>query len=254
MELSDLFVSHKQVTPVEYTPEKPDWAKPIYFNLERARNAANSPDTTQHSDMHTWSVDNPVYNWRVEYLTKAKSQAHHNNKGGYNVTSTYVPTGDFNLYDWISNFELSRSFGETLSGKDLKGVDLKDAGGHKTFGYGLLYHPNGKYMDQIKSEWTQQELEDLYKQTVNNTRNKVLTWAQSKNVDLKDHQIDALTSAVYNFGPDFLNWSVARRIATNPNDEKIHAHWSGFSNHQADKYPGLVKRRKKEADRYFNRA
>jgi hypothetical protein len=41
----------------------------------------------------------------------------------------------------------------------LKGVDYKDANGHRTFGYGLLYHPNGNYMDQIKAEWTQPELE-----------------------------------------------------------------------------------------------
>jgi GH24 family phage-related lysozyme (muramidase) len=86
-------------------------------------------------------------------------------------------------------------------------------------------------MDQVKSEWTQAELEQLYKQTVDNTRNKVLKWAQSKNVALKDNQIDALTSAVYNFGPKFLEWSVARRIAANPNDEKIYEAWAKFSDH-----------------------
>jgi GH24 family phage-related lysozyme (muramidase) len=113
----------------------------------------------------------------------------------------------------------------------LKGIDYKDANGHRTFGYGLLYHPNGNYMDQVKSEWTQTELEQLYKQTVDNTRNKVLKWAKSKNVALKDNQIDALTSAVYNFGPKFLEWSVAKRIAANPNDEKIYDAWAKFSDH-----------------------
>jgi antibiotic biosynthesis monooxygenase (ABM) superfamily enzyme len=50
-----------------------------------------------------------------------------------------------------------------------------------------------------------------------------------------------------------LEWSVAKKIAKNPNDESIYEAWAKFSDHQARKYPGLVKRRKKEADRYFNR-
>lgn len=255
MELSDLFVSHKQVEPVHFDFKKPEDPQPIYLNLERAKQVAN-PDAEKENDpetedMSTWSVDGSQQNWSVEstHNTPEPAPVKHvpTKPGSSPLTST-------NLYNWISRFERSKDFGGSLSSDDLKGIDYKDANGHRTFGYGLLYHPNGNYMDQVKSEWTQTELEQLYKQTVDNTRNKVLKWAKSKNIALEDNQIDALTSAVYNFGPRFLEWSVARRIAANPNDEKIYEAWAKFSDHQADKYPGLVKRRKKEADRYFNRA
>lgn len=250
MELNDLFVSHKQVEPVRFDFEKPKLPQSIYLNLDRAKQVANPDDPVKENepeteDMSTWSVDGSQYNWTTESTRNTPAS----------TTKSTSPQHTFtNLYNWISRFERSKDFGGSLSSDDLKGVDYKDANGHRTFGYGLLYHPNGNYMDQIKSEWTQAELEQLYKQTVDNTRNKVLNWAKAKNVDLKDNQIDALTSAVYNFGPRFLEWSVAKRIAANPNDEKIYEAWSRFSDHQADKYPGLVTRRKKEADRYFNRA
>lgn len=248
MELSDLFVSHKQVEPVHFDFEKPEDPQPIYLNLERAKQVAN-PDAEKENDpetedMSTWSVDGSQYDWSVE-STRNTSAATNPESSKHTFS---------NLYNWISRFERSKDFGGSLSSDDLKGIDYKDANGHRTFGYGLLYHPNGNYMDQVKSEWTQTELEQLYKQTVDNTRNKVLKWAKSKNVALKDNQIDALTSAVYNFGPKFLEWSVAKRIAANPNDEKIYDAWAKFSDHQAAKYPGLVTRRKQEADRYFNRA
>lgn len=155
------------------------------------------------------------------------------------------------LYDKISRFESSKPFGYKMDQRDLTGIDLGDANGHKTFGYGLLYHPNGQYMDQIKSHWTQTELETLYIKTVNKIRSKVQNWATSKNITLNQNQINSLTSACYNFGSRFLNWSVARKIAKDPNDTSIYQDWANFSNHQADEYPGLIKRRKSEADWYF---
>lgn len=256
MELSDLFVSHKQVTPVEFPmPDLNSENNMIYFNLDRARTALETHDTEDEP------VDNEenYEDWSVGYtkanpIIKLVDPDHKTSSIKDAPKHIENPISTFNLYDWISQFERSKNFGGYLSNKDLKGVDYKDAKGHRTFGYGLLYHPNGKYMDQVKSEWTQQELENLYKQTVDNTKNKVLKWAKSKNITLKENQIDALTSAVYNFGPKFLEWSVAKRIADNPNDEKIYDAWAKFSDHQAAKYPGLVTRRKQEADRYFNRA
>lgn len=159
-----------------------------------------------------------------------------------------------NLYDTISRFESSKPFGYKMSQQDLSGIDLGDANGHKTFGYGLLYHPNGQYMDQIKPHWTQSELESLYIKTVNKIKSKVQNWATSKNITLNQNQIDSLTSACYNFGSRFLNWSVARKIAKNPNDTSIYQDWANFSNHQGNEYPGLIKRRKSEADWYFGMA
>lgn len=172
------------------------------------------------------------------------------------ITGNNITNDDMNdIYNIISKFETGKTFGNTLSAKDLQGIDLKDAKGHKTFGYGLLYHPDTKqYMDEIKTSWTQSELEELYKKTVDNKVNVVKNWAKENNLTLNNNQIKALTSAIFNFGDKFLNWSVAQRIVKNPNDKKIYTAWAKFSDHQANKYPGLVKRRRKEADIYFGNA
>lgn len=161
---------------------------------------------------------------------------------------------NFDVLQEISRFESGKSFGYTMSDKDLKGYDLGDANGHRTFGYGLLYHPNGKYMDQVKSTWTQSELEDLYKQTVSNMQRKVDQWSNKHNITLTKNQRDAITSACFNFGPGFLNKNIAKKIAKNPNDPSIYEDWANLSNKQGQKYPGLIKRRQKEANWYFGRS
>ena len=161
---------------------------------------------------------------------------------------------NFDVLQEISRFESGKSFGYTMSDKDLKGYDLGDANGHRTFGYGLLYHPNGKYMDQVKSTWTQSELENLYKQTVSNMQDKVDQWSNKHNITLTKNQRDAITSACFNFGPGFLNKNIAKKIAKNPNDPSIYKDWANLSNKQGQKYPGLIKRRQKEANWYFGRS
>ena len=42
MELKDLFVSHKQVDPVEFDPVRHDFDNNIYLNLDRARTATST--------------------------------------------------------------------------------------------------------------------------------------------------------------------------------------------------------------------
>lgn len=63
MQLSDLFVSHKQVDPVTFNRDEPTLPQPIYFNLDRARKATtDESETTEETtpeekeDMHTWKV------------------------------------------------------------------------------------------------------------------------------------------------------------------------------------------------------
>ena len=64
------------------------------------------------------------------------------------------------MINFICQWETGHKFGYTMTSKDLNGYDLHDAGGHKTYGYGLLYHPiTQKFMDTIKKTWTQKELE-----------------------------------------------------------------------------------------------
>ncbi len=57
MELSDLFVSHKQVQPVSFYKDRPELPKPIYLNRERAQQAVSGEDSeVPEDDMSTWKV------------------------------------------------------------------------------------------------------------------------------------------------------------------------------------------------------
>ena len=77
MQLSELFVSHKQVEPVSFEEEDTlDFDMPIYYNRARAQQAL-SPETPKESDsssesedMTTWAVGgDDTSTWR----TKSKS-------------------------------------------------------------------------------------------------------------------------------------------------------------------------------------
>ena len=154
--------------------------------------------------------------------------------------------------EMIAKFETGKNFGYKMTQKDLAGYDNGDAGGKKTYGYGLLYHPNGKaFMQDIKSVWTQKELEDLYIQSVNKKARKVLEWADDNGISLGQNQLDAMVSAVFNFGNKFFNKSICKIIANDPNDTEIPGLWSHLSDAQAAKgYRGLKDRRKFEAAVY----
>ena len=153
----------------------------------------------------------------------------------------------------ICMWETGHQFGYTMPAKDLNGYDLGDAKGHRTFGYGLLYYPGGDFMDKIKSSWTQQELEKLFRLTMSKTSEIVKKWANKKNITLNQNQIDAMVSASFNFGAKFLERSVAQMVAKNPNDPNILNAWAHASDAQAKRFPGLVRRRQGEANWYFGK-
>lgn len=62
MQLSDLFVSHKQVEPVSFTTKTPSLPQPIYLNKERAQ--AVTSETKPEEDTSTWKAEEPL-NWKV---------------------------------------------------------------------------------------------------------------------------------------------------------------------------------------------
>lgn len=62
MQLSDLFVSHKQVEPVSFTTKTPYLPQPIYLNKERAQ--AVTSETKPEEDTSTWKTEEPL-NWKV---------------------------------------------------------------------------------------------------------------------------------------------------------------------------------------------
>jgi len=155
------------------------------------------------------------------------------------------------MINFICQYETGHKFGYTMTPKDLNGYDLHDAGGHKTYGYGLLYHPSGKYMDSIKKVWSQKELEGLFLEHAKLTSNKIDNWAKTNKVTLNQNQKDAIVSGCYNFGLGFLNKQICKLIAANPNNPTIRNTWAHLSDIQGKKYPGLIKRRQAEARWYF---
>ena len=165
------------------------------------------------------------------------------NKNGIGISNDMI--------NFICQWETGKKFGYTMTLKDLNGYDLHDAGGHKTYGYGLLCHPNGKYMDTIKKVWTQKELEQLFLQHAKQTSTKIDNWAKANKVTLNQNQKDAIASACYNFGFGFLQKQICKIIAVNPNNPTIRNTWSHLSDVQGKKYPGLIKRRQAEARWYF---
>lgn len=67
MQLSELFVSHKQVDPVEFEPVHNNFDNNIYLNLDRVRTAtsAESASTeTTSEDTSSWSTEQKL-NWKV---------------------------------------------------------------------------------------------------------------------------------------------------------------------------------------------
>lgn len=178
--------------------------------------------------------------------------------GNQTQTQTTTPSTGNNvgisagMINFICQYETGKKFGYTMTAKDLNGYDLHDAGGHKTYGYGLLMHPTlNKYMDTVKKVWTQKELEQLFLQHAKQASTKIDNWATQNKCKLNQNQKDAIASACYNFGFGFLQKQICKIIAANPNNPAIRNTWSHLSDVQGKKYPGLIKRRQAEARWYF---
>ena len=254
MDLNDLFVSYKQVNPASFYTGVPSLPEDIYLNLERAQKVSQD----KKEDMSTWRVGNPQptspYAWKVG-VRKTPIIKQDIDGGEYTPYSGEIPRDTLDLISFFENRE--RAFGDVLTQEDLVGYDLKEANakGHKTFGYGLLIHPQykDKFMDEVKSNYTQKELEDLFIIRVSHDYNKVKDWARKNNVTLTDEQVSALTSACFNFGDEFLNWSLANRIKNDPNDPEIFKIWSNWGSHQFEQFPGLKIRRRREANKYLGK-
>ncbi len=208
-------------------------------------------------------LENDNLNWDENYETYDKDMV--NSKGGDfdykfnlevgNITDCGVSEG---MLNFISIMETSHKFGYAMKRKDLFGIDIGDAKGHRTFGYGLLINPITKgYMDSIKQAWSQEELENLYKYAVSEYAKKVDNWSKKNNISLNQNQKDAIVSAMFNFGPGFITnkgkvySKTVNMIIQNPNNPEIKNAWANMSNAQGKKYPGLIKRRKAEANWYF---
>lgn len=151
----------------------------------------------------------------------------------------------------ICQWETQRDFGYQMGPKDLNGYVVKGET-RKTYGYGLRVHPNGKYMQDVKKSWTQPELEELFKQKIEIEKQWVLDWAKKNGIELKQGQLDAMVSAVYNYGrAGFLRTGIPAMIAENPDNPEIPEVWAHASDHRK-KMGGLHARRREEAKWYQN--
>jgi len=152
--------------------------------------------------------------------------------------------------DFITFEENSQKFQYKMPQRDLVGwVNPRDnaaAKGHKTYGYGLLYTPDGtKFMDMVKPVWTQKELENMFVDSCNRRGAEVMQWAKSNGVQLGQNQFNALVSAVYNYGKGFFTKAgktVCSLIAQNPNNPNIPNVWAALK--------ANPNRRKREAALY----
>ena len=152
----------------------------------------------------------------------------------------------------ICKWETRKDFGYQMQPKDLQGYYLKGEN-IKTYGYGLRVHPNGQYMQNIKAVWTQPELEKLFKEKIEKEKEWVMNWARKNNVTLGQGQLDAMVSAVYNYGrTGFMKTGMPAMIAQNPNNPEIPEKWAHLSDARAKRFPGLVTRRAEEANWYQN--
>ena len=67
MQLSELFVSHKQVDPVEFEPVHHDFDNNIYLNLDRARTATSTESAsteTPSEDTYSWNTEQKL-DWKA---------------------------------------------------------------------------------------------------------------------------------------------------------------------------------------------
>lgn len=75
MNLSDLFVSHKQVEPVSFIEDTPELPKDIYLNLNRAQKATSTEPVTEpvtespETTSETWTVQTKP----SDYYTRLKN-------------------------------------------------------------------------------------------------------------------------------------------------------------------------------------
>ena len=126
MQLSELFVSHKQVDPVEFEPVHHDFDNNIYLNLDRARTATSTESAsteTPSEDTSSWSAEQKL-DWKVgtkpaENLKKWENPYKNNrNKWVSEITSAYKALGlnDNAIKNLVAKNALESGWGTSAQG------------------------------------------------------------------------------------------------------------------------------------------
>ena len=125
----------------------------------------------------------------------------------------------------------------------------KDAVGIPTIGYGTRIDSPGLQSLQAATI-TQAQAEDLLKQHLTGDEGEINNMVKAT---INQNQFDALISFCYNLGTDSLRSStLLKKLNVNPTDPSIRDEFMRWVYAGSQVLPGLVERRKAEADLYFN--
>jgi lysozyme len=124
-----------------------------------------------------------------------------------------------------------------------------DSAGVWTIGYGNTYYADGtpvKKGDKISRSDAELLFDDVLESFADEV-NQLIT------VKINDCQFGAIVSLSYNIGiTAFKKSTLLRKLNANPNDPAIEAEFARWIKAGGKTLNGLVKRRKKESDYYFN--
>lgn len=118
-----------------------------------------------------------------------------------------------------------------------------------TVGWGSTMHKDGNKI-MLCENISQAYADELFVWEIERKSN-VLT---ALNLNINQHQYDALCSFIYNLGVGAFNGStLLKKIKINPNDETIRAEFMRWVKNDGKVLSGLLRRRKAEADLYFTK-
>jgi lysozyme len=121
--------------------------------------------------------------------------------------------------------------------------------GAPTIGYGTTRYPNGQKVSLSDNSVSEAEAEAFLKHDVRQFELAVDAMATDV---LTQNQFNALVSFAYNLGAANLKSStLLKKVNANSWDTSISNEFSKWVNANGKKLPGLVTRRKAEADMYF---
>ncbi len=134
----------------------------------------------------------------------------------------------------------------------VEGVKYKaylDTGGVWTIGRGITYYEDGTKVKKGDVIDKARE-EKLFQKTLNKYVNAVNELVKS---NLNQNQFNALVSFCYNVGIEaFKKSTLLKKVNANPADRDIRNQFMRWIYDNGKQVPGLVNRRKKEADLYFS--
>ena len=146
--------------------------------------------------------------------------------------------------------------------KQCEGCRLKPylcPAGIPTIGWGSTRYPNGVRVSMRDPEITQAKADEMLLWDLKAFETDVTNL--TKSVKLNQNQFDALVEFAYNVGSDIDIDSIPeglgdstllKKVLANPNDKSISAEFAKWNKGNGKVLPGLVKRRKLDAELYFS--